>query len=215
MDKVLVNTVDVDSSLKEHRNSLRSKSYALAAAPSMSNVLAVSSPSVNSDFGRPRPRTVFVHGFVNPRVLLDRLRSVMHVPYQIQVLLNGDVAVTFKSSEDKDLFLNLDFVSSAVVESSRPVWVRVHFKLGEKKSLVVKERLSNFGSVLFFRGNGILDSEVLSGSLNFKMILHTPIPSFLYIGPFCLVVHYDAQTHTCRKCNSPGHRARLWFIWPS
>ena len=94
----------------------------------------------------------------------------------------------------------------------RAVWVRVHFKPAELKSRTIHDRLSNYGTILFSRENRILGTEILSGSLTFKMKLSEQIPSFIYIGPICLAVNYDGQLPTCRKCDSTEHIARMCQI---
>ena len=89
------------------------------------------------------------------------------------------------------------------------MWVRIHFKPAELKADIVKDRLREFGTIIFFRENRIIGIDVLSGSLTAKMILRQQIPSFLYFGPLCLAVNYDGQPTTCRKCDNPGHITKV------
>ena len=90
--------------LQKHQESIRSRSYAAAATNQDPDCFTVSLSQSSSDFGRSRPRTVFVHGgSVRPRVLIDKLGAYSIVPHQVQVLLNSDLAVTFKSIEDKQV----------------------------------------------------------------------------------------------------------------
>ena len=207
--------VDERGRLLQHQKNLSRKgkrSYASAAAALDSSVFNVSFPDSYSNFGRPRPRTVFVHGLRNPRIIAEKLAKSDIVPLQVQSLLNSDIAITFSSVADKQKFLNLDYVVSSVSSAQSPVWVRVHFKPAELKASVVKERLSQFGSVIFFRENRLVGTAILSGSLTAKMILRNPIPSFLHFGPVCLAVNYDGQSPTCRKCDSSGHIAKVCQI---
>ena len=148
---------------------------------------------------------------ISPRFLLEKPKQHNLIPQQIQGLLNSEIAVTFKTVADTQSFLNLDFVATSSLasqNSSRPLWVRVHFKLAELQSKVVHDYLSTYGSILFSRENTIIGTDVLSGSLTFKMRLNDHIPSFIYIGPICLAVNYDGQPPTCRKCDSTSHIAR-------
>ena len=204
--------VEETQRLKQHQASLRHRSYASAAAEDHNFVLRVSLPDANNGLGRPRPRTVFVEGSVSPRALINKLKNYGLIPQQIQGLLNSEIAVTFKSVAEKQSFLNLDFVTTAEHSSSRPVWVRVHFKPAELESKVVYDKLCSYGTILFSRENKILGTDILSGSLTFKMRLRDPIPSFVYIGPICLAVNYDGQSPTCRKCDSTSHIARSCYV---
>ena len=217
------NVVEVDSSsdedssmevtrLRQHQSTIGSVSYASAAVSNDSGLIKVSFPDINTGLARPRPRTVFVHGSIGTRVLVDKLAQFGIVPLQVQSLLNSDIAVTFKSVADKQSFLNLDCVVSSELSYLQPVWVRIHFKPAEMKSSIVRDRLKEFGTVLFFRENRIMGTDVLTGSLTAKMKLREPIPSFLYFGPISLAVNYDGQTPTCRKCDSTGHIAKFCQI---
>ena len=76
------------------------------------------------------------------------------------------------------------------------------------KNEVVSRRIQRYGRVLFSRANKVPGTEILTGTLTFKMLLQSPIPSFIQVGPYCLSVGYDEQPQTCRKCNEVGHMAR-------
>ena len=131
------------SRLQKHQDSIRSRSYAAAATTQDPDCFIVSQSQSNSDSYRLRPRPVFVHvGSVRPRVLIDKLGAHSIVPYQVQVLLNSDLAVTFKSIEDKQAFLKLDCVVTSELPLSRPVWVRLHFKPAEHTTSEVKDRMN-------------------------------------------------------------------------
>ena len=100
---------DEDSSmevtrLRQHQSSIGSVSYASAAVSNDSGLIKVSFPDINTGLARPRPRTVFVHGSIGTRVLVDKLAQFGIVPLQVQSLLNSDIAVTFKSVGDKQSF---------------------------------------------------------------------------------------------------------------
>ena len=176
--------------------SLRQRSYEFAVTQEIHEQLRVSFPDPCTGLGRPRPRTVIVDRTVSPRFLLETLKQHNLIPQQIQGLLNSEIVVTFKIVADRQSFLNLDFVTTsnlASQNSSCPLWVRVHFKLAELQSKVIHDYLSTYGSILFSRENKIIRTDVLSGSLTMKMRLNDHIPSFIYIGPICLVVNYDGQ----------------------
>ena len=70
------------------------------------------------------------------------------------------------------------------------------------------EKIKQYGHVIFFRENRITGTNILTGSLTFKMKLKDAIPSFIFFGPICLAVNYEGQTPTCRKCDSTTHIAR-------
>ena len=70
----------------------------------------------------------------------------------------------------------------------------------------------NLGIILFLLENRIFGTDILSRSLTSKVRLRDHIPSIICIGPICLAVNYDAQTPTCRKCDSPDHIARVCYI---
>ena len=183
--------------LRKHQSSIRS-SYAIVTASDFT--VKVYFPDSRNGSTRPRPRTVFVHGAnVGPRALVDRLRQNNITPQQIQVMVNSDIAITFKSTSDTQAFLSLDFVELPGRHLASPVWVRVHFKPAELKLDAVSNHLKKYGSILFSRENRIIGTEVLSGSLTFKMRLFASIPSFIFIGPLCLAVHHVGQIPTCRS----------------
>ena len=68
--------MDERGRLLQHQKNLSRKgkrSYASAAAALDSSIFNVSFPDSHSNFGRPRPRTVFVHGLRNPRIIAEKL----------------------------------------------------------------------------------------------------------------------------------------------
>ena len=97
--------MDERGRLLQHQKNLSRKgkrSYASAAAAAAldSSIFNVSFPDSHSNFGRPRPRTVFVHGLRNPRIIAEKLAKSDIVPLQVQSLLNSDIAITFSSVAD-------------------------------------------------------------------------------------------------------------------
>ena len=168
-----------------------------------------------------RPRSVIVHGpesNINPTALCKKLVDSQIVPRQVQVMQNKDIEITFTDLEDKNKFFELDFVEFPqelyrprgrfLAGYQPPVWVRVHYKPAEMKTEVITRRIQRYGRVLFARANKVPGTEILTGTLTFKMILHSPIPSYFQVGPYSLSVRYDGQSQTCRKCNEVGHMAR-------
>ena len=88
--------VDEASRLRQHQKSIGKVSYASAAAALDSEIIKVSLPDINSGFGRPRPRTVFVHGSIGPRMLIEKLKKSV-VNYELFEL----AIVSFCSVRDK------------------------------------------------------------------------------------------------------------------
>ncbi|XP_065055323.1 uncharacterized protein LOC135683867 [Rhopilema esculentum] len=43
--------------------------------------------------------------------------------------------------------------------------------------------------------------------MTLKMIMTEPIPSYVHLGPTCLLVRHEGQPMTCRKCDSRTHLA--------
>ena len=91
------------------------------------------------------------------------------VPQQVQLFLNLDIVVTFKSVRDKQSFSNLDCVVSWELSYLQSDWVRVQFKHAKMKYSLAKETLNKHGSVLFFTENRIMDSDTLTSSTIAKM----------------------------------------------
>ena len=88
-----------------------------------------------------------------------------------------------------------------------PVWVRVFNKPAEFVPEVVERRLSRFGRVQFARENTHPGTNKLNKVMTLKMIMTEPIPSYVHLGPACLLVQYEGQPMTCRKCDSRTHLA--------
>ena len=68
--------------------------------------------------------------------------------------------------------------------------------------------LSPYGKVINVR-RGHWQQHPLweNGNRHVKMEMDRPIPSYLQVGPYRLVVKYNGQVETCRRCGGPGHKA--------
>ena len=73
---------------------------------------------------------------------------------------------------------------------------------------MIKKKFSAFGSILFARENTFLGSNTKSRIVTLKMVISSPIPSYVHFGTYCLIVNHDNQPQTCRKCDSPDHLAK-------
>ena len=54
------------------------------------------------------------------------------------------------------------------------------------------------------QANKVLGTEILTGTLTLKILVHLQIPSFMQIRPYSLSVRYDGEIQTYRKCNEVG-----------
>ena len=80
-------------------------------------------------------------------------------------------------------------------------------KPGEIRPEVVERRLSRFGRVLFVRENTHPGTNKLNRVMTLKMIMTEPIPSYVHLGPTCLLVRHEGRPMMCRKCDSRAHLA--------
>ena len=120
--------------------------------PDKSLSLIVYRPEANSSFNQTRPNTVGISTNTSHRSFADRLHEVQLV----QKFLNMKIAVTFKSVNNKEAFLALDFVKYLKFSFSCPVWVCwvcVNFKPTELKVEVANDRIRKYGNVLSMNTN--------------------------------------------------------------
>ena len=156
--------------------------------------------------GRHRPRTLCVHsceGAINVTALIGKLQEIALIPQQIGRLPNGDLEITFESQWDKERFLGLCFVHvprrqwAPGLADPPAIWVRAFGKPKELSLEVIKRKFGSFGQVLFARENNHPGTSILNGIVTMKMVIQQPIPSFVHLGPYCLMVRHDRQPQTC------------------
>ena len=77
---------------------------------------------------------------------------------------------------------------------------------------MIKRKFGSFGQVLFARENNHPGTSILNGIVTMKMVIQQPIPSFVHLGSYCLMVRHDRQPQICRRCDSTGHLAATCSI---
>ena len=106
--------------------------------------------------------------------------------------------ITFPSIGMRNKFFSLPFVHSprrrweAGLTNSQSLWVRIFHKPAELLLEIVQHKFSQFGQVLFARENDVLETGVFTCCVTMKMIISEPIPSYVHLGPYCLLVHQDS-----------------------
>ena len=196
---------------------------ALAAAATVKAIYVGRSGNLRSQVpnGRHMPRTLCVHsreGAINVTALMGKLQEIALIPQQIGRLPKGDLEITFESQRDKERFLGLCFVHvprwqwAPGLADPPAIWVRAFGKPKELSLEVIKRKFGSFGQVLFARENNHPGTSILNGIVTMKMVIQQPIPSFVHLGPYCLMVRHDRQPQTCRRCDSTGHLAATCSI---
>ncbi len=70
-----------------------------------------------------------------------------------------------------------------------------------------EQHLKEFGKVKYVRRNFIPATEVENGITTVYIELKRHIPSFLQVGAYTIMLQYNGQPKTCRKCDQFGHLA--------
>ena len=128
---------------------------------------------------------------------------------------NGSVQITFSTERYRDLFVS----QSSFLVGQRPVavhpaqnrltFVTVYDAPYELSDPALEHRLRKFGQIFSSRRGRVPGySTVFNGHRHLRMLINTPIPSFLRFGKFLLRVSYEGQQRTCRHCHSPDHLAK-------
>eukprot|EP00795_Rhopilema_esculentum_P017851 gene17851-biopygen49 len=194
------------------------RSYAAAATIALTEVMVGRSGNLRSNppMGRDRPRSICVHatdGLIDCRAFIQKLANNDLKPTHLQKLPNGDLEVTFASIGDRDQFLSLEFVRRPRIpwkpglQHPPPVWVRIFHVPAELLPEIVQKRMENFGRVLFARENIHPGTDIGNCAMTLKMVIKEAIPSYVHVGPYCLLVRHEAQPMTCRRCDSRDHFA--------
>ena len=185
------------------------KSYSQVASPEI--VMEIKS---KDDFGY-RPWSVTIktrERSVTPIEVLDALRD-QYDPYSIQKTQFGDYAVTLKTSEQKMKILREGKVTINGKETSvedpdtNTTYVSVYYSPFEIAEEYYQERLGEYGKVKYVRRNRIPNTEVENGITTVCIELEKHIPSFLQVGAYTVMLRYNGQPRTCRKCDQVGHLA--------
>ncbi len=185
------------------------KSYSQVASPEI--VMEIKS---KEDFGY-RPWSVTIktrEQSVTPLDILDALKD-QYEPYSIQKTQFGEYTVTLKTSEQKMKMLGAGTVEVNGRETSvedpdtNTTYVSVYYSPFEIAEEYYQERLGEYGRVKFVRRGRIPDTEVENGITTVCIELKRHIPSFLQVGAYTVMLRYNGQPRTCRKCDQVGHLA--------
>ena len=185
------------------------KSYSQVASPEI--VMEIKS---KDDFGyRPWSVTIKTRELsVTPIEVLDALKD-QYDPYSIQKTQFGDYAVTLKTSEQKMKILREGKVvingkeTSVEDPDTNTTYVSVYYSPFEIAEEYYQERLGEYGKVKYVRRNRIPNTEVENGITTVCIELEKHIPSFLQVGAYTVMLRYNGQPRTCRKCDQVGHLA--------
>ena len=121
--------------------------------------------------------------------------------------------LTVKSESVKDQLLRATWIMRGRVITIAPAseavtYVTVLQSPCELPDAPITTQLSYYGKVLGIRrGHWQAHPEWENGNRHVRMVLEKPIPSYLKVGPYQLVIKYNGQTETCRRCGSAGHKA--------
>ncbi|XP_074629424.1 uncharacterized protein LOC141887019 [Acropora palmata] len=127
----------------------------------------------------------------------------------------GRVEITFSSLRYRDRFLS----RSSFVVNQRPVvvhpehspvtFVTVYDAPYELPDPALEYRLQKYGRIFSSRRGHLQEfPNIHNGLRHLRMVIHTPIPSYIRFGKYLVRVQYSNQPPTCRRCNSPDHMAR-------
>ncbi len=76
------------------------------------------------------------------------------------------------------------------------------------ENFALEKHLEKYGNIVSsMYGHLQGHPEVQNGLRHFRMVMPNPIPSWIFVGKFSLMVKYEGQAKTCRKCDSPNHLA--------
>ena len=185
------------------------KSYSQVASPEI--VMEIKS---KDDFGY-RPWSVILKTrelSVTPIEVLDALKD-QYDPYSIQKTQFADFLVTVKTPEQKETLLREGKVKIGETEvgvqdpDTNTTYVSVFYSPFEIAEEFYQERLKEYGKVKFVKRNKIPDTEVENGITTVCIELERHIPSFLQVGAYTVMLRYNGQPRTCRKCDQVGHLA--------
>ena len=125
---------------------------------------------------------------------------------------NRTLVVSFLSAEHKACALEINSITVCGCEvflgdaEHSTVLVKVFEAPDEIPDTVIIGRLSQYGRVLSFRRDK-LSSGILNGVRTARMRLNNDIPCSLRIVGELIMIYYENQPRTCRRCGSKDHLA--------
>ena len=126
----------------------------------------------------------------------------------------GVYTLTFKNDVLKERFLLLPSFeccgnAGLIQDAETPLtFVSICHAPPELPHAAVIARLRSFGDVISFRRCLHTNSTIENGNRTARMRLRCSIPSYLRIASESLLILYENQSCTCRRCNIFGHIAR-------
>lgn len=213
--------------VSSRRQSVNGDSYASRAAASartglfsVNNVRETSNQYesfVDNVPKRPRSALFTPSRNTSARSVFAALNNAAISPSQINCLqrkMNGECVVTFKSADAKEKFVRLNSIrinseNYAIQDIDRPLtYLTIYDAPFELSDVAIIKRLSPFCDVLHHRrGKFDFMPDVYNGLRHYRVRVQRPIPSFLRFGKIQVLLRYDGQDPTCRRCNLPGHFA--------
>ena len=167
------------------------------------------SASVNLQFSQARP--------ISPQELISALGDYGVTSEYVKALHRapqpGVYTVTFKDPSLKEQFLELPGFkccenAALIQDTQSPLsFVSIRNAPPELPDAAVIARLKCFGNVVSFRRCLHANSTIEKGTRTARMRLHSDIPSYIRIASETLLILYDHQPRTCRRCNRTGHIA--------
>ena len=164
-----------------------------------------------------RPRTALFtpSRSTTARSVFDSLRMASIDASDVQCTQrkrNGEVVVTFKSSDVKEKFLRMNAItvgsqSYAIQDIDRPLtFLTIYDAPFELSDWAIITRLAPFCKVVHYRrGSFDFMPGVYNGLRHYRVRIVKPIPSFLRFGKYQILLKHDGQLPTCRRCNLAGH----------
>ena len=166
----------------------------------------------------PRPTTVLVK-FDRPGVVLgseifEALASKDYNACSVQRSDESTYLCSFASSKIKEELLRLGSIKANDMTlffndaDHKFSFVTVFNAPYELENYIIEKNLEKYGRIISSRYGHIPGHpEVQNGLRHFRMVLSSNIPNWIYIGKFSLMIRYDGQEKTCRRCDAVDHLA--------
>lgn len=147
-----------------------------------------------------------IYGFDKASIYIDEIRSIQRRNS------SRTWVVSFTTPEYKDYALEISSATICGCEvflgdaENKTVIVKIYDAPNELPDTVLIGRLSYYGKVLSFRRDCIA-LGVYNGVRSARMRLSRPIPSSMRIVGEQVMIFYESQPRTCRRCGGEGHVA--------
>ena len=134
----------------------------------------------------------------------------------LQRTSNGQVVLTFRRAECKELFLRKSVLKVgntpyALQDVDRPLtYLQVYDAPHELPDLAIIQRLSQYCDVIHHRRGHFTQpgwEHVHDGVRHYRVRIKRPVPSFLRFDRYYVQFRYVGQPRTCRLCGQTNHLA--------